>query len=84
MAPRFRAASCSIALVVIALMCTHASGKRVLLQHYDFDAVGSFPAPDWSFVSGSAGASPNTVVQNGVPLTPTPPNVFQNEITSGA
>ena len=75
MSRRFHAAPCLMALVVTALMCTHASARRVLLQHYDFDTLGSLPA-DWTFVSGSG---PNTVVQNGVPLTPTPPNVFQNE-----
>jgi hypothetical protein len=57
----------------------------VLQQTFDGagNTVGSLPS-GWSYFSGSAATSPNTVVQNGVPATPTPPNVFQNEITDGA
>jgi len=73
--------SCVAAL--IAMAASPSFGSVVLQQTFDNDTVGVLPS-GWSYFSGSAATSPNTVVQNGVPATPTPPNVFQNEITDGA
>ena len=71
-------ANCWSALVSAAVVCAATSWAAAvpILGEWDFDSEtpGTYPS-GWSY----SGPATDTYVQTGIPGTPSPPNVFQNQ-----